>query len=397
MYTCPVCGWEGLKKDPEYLPLEFCLCCGYEFGFDDYWNGFSYERYRASWITRGMPWLDPVLKPDGWDSQQQLRQVAGIKREITFSGTSVFKHPVGDAPAFRAVAFTSEQHGCIVGAEGIILTTHTGGRFWQAQQVPSMHNLFTVAFCTPTTVLTGGFSYDSRLFRSTDAGMSWEPVAPEIIGFPISIMCLSHTRGIVAGGRGMLLKTDDAGLTWQELRSETQRWLGALAFWTPQYGIAAGSSGTLLETDDGGVTWHPVPNDIVSDFNAVVAVGSAQLYALLDENWPGSEEYLARSADGGAHWERIERFTDQRLTDLAFPTPSIGYAVGEGGTLARSDDAGSTWRLIPIETQASLRAVTFPTPEVGYAVGDDATVLKTTDAGASWQRLPVNVQELLPG
>lgn len=78
MKVCPVCGFSGLKNEPyegTVPSYEICPCCGFEFGFDDYSEGWTHEQYRDKWIQSGMIWFDPKLKPTDWNSEQQLKNI----------------------------------------------------------------------------------------------------------------------------------------------------------------------------------------------------------------------------------------------------------------------------------------------------------------------------------
>jgi hypothetical protein len=100
IHSCPCCGFRGLDYKPYsdwdgHVPpgakppyddwlgrasYGVCLCCGYEFGFDDdpgNGPGQSFDEYRREWIEAGCQWFHPRVRPDGWDVQHQLR-AAGI-------------------------------------------------------------------------------------------------------------------------------------------------------------------------------------------------------------------------------------------------------------------------------------------------------------------------------
>jgi transcription elongation factor Elf1 len=79
MFTCPVCGFDKLEEmpydndgNPSY---EICICCGFEFGFDDDSEGYSVENYRSKWINEGSNWFSPDLKPKNWDLRNQLKNI----------------------------------------------------------------------------------------------------------------------------------------------------------------------------------------------------------------------------------------------------------------------------------------------------------------------------------
>ncbi len=74
---CPVCGFWGLDEPPRSESgggsYEICFSCGFEFGVTDDDKEYTYESWRARWISRGMRWYassEPA--PPGWDPQRQL-------------------------------------------------------------------------------------------------------------------------------------------------------------------------------------------------------------------------------------------------------------------------------------------------------------------------------------
>jgi hypothetical protein len=82
MFTCPVCGFPGLKERPRSLrtgggSYEICPSCGFQFGVSDDDNDYTPEQWRRMWIDRGMPWSSQgIKKPDDWDPIAQLQKLA---------------------------------------------------------------------------------------------------------------------------------------------------------------------------------------------------------------------------------------------------------------------------------------------------------------------------------
>ncbi|MBN8695455.1 MAG: T9SS type A sorting domain-containing protein [Bacteroidetes bacterium] len=88
-----------------------------------------------------------------------------------------------------------------------------------------------------------------------------------------------------------------------------------------------------------------------------------------------------------------ETHTSMALRDVVFTNDSTGYVVGGDGlgdgVILRTTDHGNTWCLTNVTK--NLRSVYFPSPNIGYAVGESRTILKTTDAGNTWNYQVVNV------
>ena len=81
-YVCPVCGWPELMDPPHSESngpsFEICPCCGFQFGYDDDDQGFTYAAWRERWIQNGMTWWSNGRPASpAWDARQQLAR-AGL-------------------------------------------------------------------------------------------------------------------------------------------------------------------------------------------------------------------------------------------------------------------------------------------------------------------------------
>lgn len=74
-YTCPVCHYSSLPWPPDLHNI--CVCCGTEFGFDDFESTF--DQLRVAWVRAGGLWFSSEFPPpDGWSATSQLIQ-AGFR------------------------------------------------------------------------------------------------------------------------------------------------------------------------------------------------------------------------------------------------------------------------------------------------------------------------------
>jgi len=91
----------------------------------------------------------------------------------------------------------------------------------------------------------------------------------------------------------------------------------------------------------------------------------------------------------------------QRQHDIFFPSESVGYTVGVGGTMRKTTNGGKTWEILhsyeESGTRAILRSVYFLDDEIGFTAGEgednwlanihtDAVFMKTTDGGLTWEK-----------
>jgi photosystem II stability/assembly factor-like uncharacterized protein len=83
-----------------------------------------------------------------------------------------------------------------------------------------------------------------------------------------------------------------------------------------------------------------------------------------------------------------EMALDQKWNHRAvfFPSARVGYAVGYGGYLAKTVDGGKHWQTHSIGISSPLFGLYFFDEERGLAVGELGVVLRTVDGGKTWDR-----------
>jgi photosystem II stability/assembly factor-like uncharacterized protein len=122
-------------------------------------------------------------------------------------------------------------------------------------------------------------------------------------------------------------------------------------------------------------------------FAVLVCSGAAQ-----PPTYPNCVIYGALNTDGvrltinpvvSRNFSMVASGTSANLNALAFSTPSIGVAVGDGGTIVRTTDGGQTWAPVASGTVATLRAVAFSGAGRGVVTGENG-LLFTNDDGATW-------------
>lgn len=224
-------------------------------------------------------------------------------------------------------------------------------------------------------VLAG--SYGEGLFRSTDSGMSWEPVEAGLTAQAfrtISPDPLDPTAILAGAEPARLYRSRDGGRTWSELEAIAQlpssdQWYlpyspraGAIRnVYAPGDGnrlLASVEVGGLLDSPDGGETWSISPviqdDDIhhITGHPADPSLLFASLgYAALKRDGDRGDYRLGgigRSRDGGKTWEKVENdYT--RATLVPHAAPSLLLAgpaphVGRQGRIVVSSDGGDTWQ-----------------------------------------------------
>lgn len=79
-YICPACGYPELDEPPRSGSgggsYEICSSCGFEFGYTDDDQNFTYETWRKKWIDEGMIWdKGRNAPPLGWNPKEQLKNI----------------------------------------------------------------------------------------------------------------------------------------------------------------------------------------------------------------------------------------------------------------------------------------------------------------------------------
>ena len=74
------------------------------------------------------------------------------------------------------------------------------------------------------------------------------------------------------------------------------------------------------------------------------------------------------------------------LYSVKFISATVGWAVGDLGTILKTTDGGTTWSSQKSGTTNNLRGIFFTDANNGTAVGWDGTILRTTNGGTSWTK-----------
>ncbi len=148
------------------------------------------------------------------------------------------------------------------------------------------------------------------LYRSPDAGKSWEPVSDEagVMG-PILVdprdsdtLYIAFMKGNRASMEGGLRKSTDGGQTWQTVglipgeivMSISQSWEAPNTFY-------AANGQQVLKSTDGGESWRPTGEELPGVSAVAVAPNDPRIvYAGVLE---GDTATVHRSEDGGESWE----------------------------------------------------------------------------------------------
>ncbi len=224
----------------------------------------------------------------------------------------------------NSVAYGDEDNVWVVGDEGAILYSDTGG------------------------------------VRRHEGQQSFSTFTPQNSGVTESLAEAEFTdaeRGWIVGDGGTILRTSDGGGTWQSLSSGVDEDLSDVEFLDDgATGFVVGNNGTLLTTFDGGSTWTSAGLGVSNDLLAIGINTPASIWVV------GAGGITLNSVDGGLTWQE-----DQ-----------LAYAADNGGVETLDEDITSlAFGVIEEETGQTA----------GFAGTANSLILRTLDGGLTWERM----------
>jgi photosystem II stability/assembly factor-like uncharacterized protein len=207
---------------------------------------------------------------------------------------------------------------------------------------PRDANILFVSTWTQDLAAGGG------VFRSGDGGRTWRLAGLEGQAVRALVIAPSDANMLVAGTLDGVYRSRDAGKSWERIspaHHDELRNLDSLAVdpRDPQT-IYAGTFHLPWKTADGGRTWRPIHDGMIDD--------SDVMSLLVDRATPGRIYASAcsgiyRSENGAAQWKKIQGIPySARRTNVITQDPrhpaSVYAATSEG--LWKTADAGVTWR-----------------------------------------------------
>jgi photosystem II stability/assembly factor-like uncharacterized protein len=316
-----------------------------------------------------------------------------------------------------------------------------GGLYYRPLTVFSRGGRVTAVAGVPANPQLYYLGSAGGVFRTTDAGVTWEPVSDGQMGAgTIGAIAVADSnpnvvyvgtgsacpRGNVSLGDGVY-KSIDAGKTWQHMGLEKAGLIGRIRIHPQNPDVAyvavlgdmfgPNKERGVYRTRDGGRTWELVYS--VSDRTGAVDITMdaknpniliAGLWTTQRTPWginSGSVEGgLVRTTDGGNSWQRLTTGLPSKTmigrigVSISLANPKRVYAQIEAGDnqggVFRSDDAGDTWTRTNAGRTLQQRAFYYThiyadpvDADTVYALNTSA--YKSTDGGKTFGNAGVNL------
>ncbi len=278
------------------------------------------------------------------------------------------------------------------------------------------HDLECVA-ATPDHVFCGTF--DAGLFRSDDSGETFHSVGSETIQESVMSLAIDpdDPRTVWVGTEpSAVYRSTDAGESWErregltDLPSESQwsfpprphthhvRWLEPDPHDTDHLYVGI-EAGALVQTHDAGETWEDRVPDARRDNHSLATHPDAP-----NRVWSAAGDGYAKSEDGGETWEYPQDGLDHRYCWSVAVVPddpdTVLLSSATGPRTAHNADAadsfvyrkrdGKAWeQLDGLPTGEGVTRAVFEAGDSGgelYAVNNRG-IFRTEDAGETWERI----------
>jgi photosystem II stability/assembly factor-like uncharacterized protein len=294
---------------------------------------------------------------------------AGSNRMITcgdsilLSGAPKWNVQSNTYSIVTSMYFTSCETGYAVG-NGIQKTTD-GGKTWVIKSFTSgMQSVFF--YNSSVGYAVGDYA---TLLKTTNGGNSWQSYSAGSTNLR-AVFFASIDTGYVVGVTGTIRRTINGGLTWSNQSLPTLISFNKVFFLSSTTGFVIGNNGLLYKTSNAGVNWTLVPTGTTNNLLDICKSGSNTIHII------GSNRTYIKSLDGGLNWIVNTNASFWNPKSIVFTNALQGFIagnVGAVGAIYSTEDGGNSWSLQDYRDFSDINSICFPSPSCGYAYGQGMT------------------------
>gem|GEM_PF-2685353 len=230
--------------------------------------------------------------------------------------------------------------GVVVGNDGVLRITTTGGLSWIQRGLTLSVRLRGATFVDSVLFVVGD---NGTICRSLDLGITWFRFPINTSDHFYSIAMLNRNDGFAVGQYGAIWRYN--GSRWTKMTVQTTQTFTRV-FMSGHVCFAVGKFGVIYQWD--GATWRQV-----------IGLGS------------------------------------QDLCDISFSDAQFGLIVGDGGCVLRTIDGGRTWVRVNIGLTVRINALHIVSRELIFAVCNGGVLLRSTNGGTSWVQIHIATEDLV--
>jgi len=263
-----------------------------------------------------------------------------------------------------------------------VYKTSNGGTNWTSSSSgltdPAVAALW-LDQANPNTLVAG--TWNSGLFRTTDAGGTWQAVSP---GFGPTTVLLQIGSKLYAGTSQGIAVSQDDGVSWT-LEVSTPAWVQSLAA-SGTYLYAGRGDGVVMAQSAPGAAWLSSQALAFNGNNSISADPANPLHAIVVEQGYYQNPDVWETQDGGNTWQSYDPM-QWAIQYVAFdPSDATGKTVYAGADyqFTGSSDSGLTWTQLTSAGDLRILAPRFAGASGITVAGSDQGIFSSADGGNSW-------------
>jgi photosystem II stability/assembly factor-like uncharacterized protein len=278
-------------------------------------------------------------------------------------------------------------------------TTNAGGTWTSSSYLSGCYaEGLAVNPANSQSMYAAGYYYDSSAYRacvlrSGDAGTTWDSLRLDTTTYSMGYSaCVDPADttiayiGAYAYGYSRVFKTTDAGATWQQTPlNATGNYVYSLHVSPLDHNIVlAGTySGGIWRSTDAGASWARTATCWYVYQLAAAPSCENVIYAV-------SDTAVYRSLDTGRTWTLCRSGLLGKEARAVLAVDSTTVFAGTTAGIFASDNRGASWQMTATEFPLGRIPTMAPTPNNStlYIEFQDNAMFSTTNQGASWTRCP---------
>ncbi len=338
----------------------------------------------------GASWVETANKPatagisDFWMIAEDQGLVVGggngfIEKGLTTGATGWGSKTITSLSGRLNGTFTAGTNAGMayaVGDNGLVLRKKSASQ-WAIDAPTQKGDLYAVAGEVVSSQFQGlAVGKDRYSLQIMGASLISGPVTGLAADTDLKAVTLSASATYYAAGDAGRLYKFSAG-AWTSQTYSTTHNFKAIDFVSSGKGLAVGASGTIVRFNVDN--WININEVATRELNETCIIpGSTSIGFAV-----GNGGTILKTEAAGVSWKAQNSGTTTDLHGIAFASAENGLAVGLGGLVLRTTNGGQNWSKIASVASAGLHAVAV-SGQAAIAVGSGGTIIRSTDGGATW-------------